>query len=360
MSGPEASVHRYVSVDALRFLAAMGIVTHHFATKLDNPDVQQMFLANHAFVDFFFAISGFIMFHTYGHRLGTVDQVGAYLRNRLARVYPLHVLTLFVVLCMGLTLWRGRTDIDAIVPSALLPNLLLLHAWGTTALPTFNTPSWSISAEWFLYLVFPAIAYVGRRMGAGSLVLSALVLVACLEWGQSHGWIRDWTSLTYDYGMLRALPTFLAGAALGRLVETHAMPNFGFGLVWSLFLAAVACMMLGGNGKAIILLLVMALAACAAAERHGARSFLTHPVMARLGDWSYAIYLTHSITGVLVVSFLGRKVLHLEGGMLTAWALGVALLPVVAVAAFVYRTFEVPARQVLRTPSAVPVMVNVS
>ena len=360
MSGSVPSAHRYVSVDALRFLAAMGIVTHHFATKIDDPELQQLFLGNHAFVDFFFAISGFVMFHSYGHRLGTLEEVWAFLRNRLARVYPLHVLTLFVVLAMGLTLWRGRSDIDLIVPSALLPNLLLIQAWGTTALPTFNVASWSISADWFLYLAFPAVAFVGRRMGAGGLLLLSILAVGGLEWGEAAGAIRDWTSLTYDYGMLRALPTFLAGAALGRLVETHPVPNLGFGLVWSLFLAALASMMLGGSSKAVILLLVMALVACVAAERHGARSFLTHPLMARLGDWSYAIYLTHGITGVLLVNFLGRKVLHLEGWMLSAWALGGALVPVIALAALIYRTFEVPARQFLRTPPAGPVMVNVS
>jgi len=36
----------------------------------------------------------------------------------------------------------------------------MLHAWGTTDVVGWNGPSWSISAEWFAYLMFPAISAV--------------------------------------------------------------------------------------------------------------------------------------------------------------------------------------------------------
>ena len=351
MSRGSGSVQRYVSVDAMRFVAAMGIVVHHFATKLDSPLLQDLFLRNYSFVDLFFAISGFVVFHNYGDSLHSAGDVGVYLRNRLARIYPLHLLTFVLIGLVGMTIWRGRADIDLIVPSAVLPNMLLVHAWDTTALPTFNAQSWSISAEWFLYLVFPVVAWIGRRQGALVLFLLALIAANLLQIASNLGWIRPWTILTYDFGMLRALPTFLVGAALAKLARDDALPKLGFAPGLCLFTAGSAGMALGLDDRLVIVLLLGALALCVSAEHSGRRGWLTHPFVSRLGDLTYGVYLTHGITAVFFISFLGHRVLHLQGGALTAWIAAVAVGPTLGLAYVAYRWFEVPARRWLKAPA---------
>jgi peptidoglycan/LPS O-acetylase OafA/YrhL len=326
----------------------MGIVTHHFATKLDSPALQALFVNNYTFVDFFFVISGFVIFMNYGDGLRTPSQVADFLRNRLARIYPLHLVTFLAVALIGVTVWRGRSDIDLIVPSAVLPNLLLLHAWNTTDLPTFNTPSWSISAEWFCYLVFPLVAALARRSPARALVLLSLLTGCGLQLMTNLGIIRSWTVLTYDFGLLRALPTFLAGVALGKFTREGGLPSMGFGWSLGLFAAALVGMAGGLDDRLVLLLLVATVWAAVCAEHNGARGWLTHPLMARLGDLSYGVYLTHGLVAVVFLGFLGHRVMHLHGMALTLWCAAVALGPTLFVAWIAYHWIEMPARRRLR------------
>src|SRR6266487_6703159 len=73
-----------------------------------------------------------------------------------------------------------------------------------------NYPSWSISVEWAMYLLFPGMAFIQGRYGRGPLV----GIPACSA-------IALWTLLSYRlleagtfgaiFNPLRALPTFIAG-----------------------------------------------------------------------------------------------------------------------------------------------------
>ena len=120
-------------------------------------------------VETFFVLSGFILSHVYLEAAGEKRfRYGGFLWARLARVYPLHLATLFGMIALGLVGGRGAGmsgQTAACWTGASLPaNLTLIQAWGLAPAAAFNHPSWSISAEWFAYLSFPAFAFVAWRL----------------------------------------------------------------------------------------------------------------------------------------------------------------------------------------------------
>jgi peptidoglycan/LPS O-acetylase OafA/YrhL len=74
---------------------------------------------------------------------------------------------------------------DRYDPTSFFLGLALVSSWGFGDIPlAWNVPSWSISAEWFVYLLFPVMAYfsIGRiqraEMAIGGILISYVLLVA--------------------------------------------------------------------------------------------------------------------------------------------------------------------------------------
>jgi peptidoglycan/LPS O-acetylase OafA/YrhL len=154
---------------SLRFFAAAAIVLLHSTGSLV-PGTRDAALG--LGVSFFFVLSGFILSHVYG-RMATTSSAD-YLRNRIARIWPLHAVTFLIALLpMGLAALG-----DARVQQAALINLFLLEAWvPVVGMPPFNGVSWSISAELGFYLLFPLLARA-RRQWLGVAAIAAVYVVA--------------------------------------------------------------------------------------------------------------------------------------------------------------------------------------
>ncbi|MDR2600866.1 MAG: acyltransferase [Spirochaetaceae bacterium] len=115
-------------------------------------------------VDLFFVLSGFIFYTIYGKQIreNKLD-VKSFLVLRLSRLYPLHFLTLCIVCIFGVLqhcfvniyIYNGYTYrmYDFIINIVMAQN-----GWFTTNY-SFNAPSWSISIEFMLYLLFFYIFY---------------------------------------------------------------------------------------------------------------------------------------------------------------------------------------------------------
>src|SRR6476620_1065253 len=149
----------------LRGIAALLVVGYHqqFVPGFKFGFEPHIFTRSYLMVDLFFILSGFIMCYVYGAQ----PNARQFWHARFARIYPLHLfclayLTLFT---LGTTLLLTKTGHD---PQPFGPlgdwirQLLLLNAWHHQA-NAWNVPSWSISAEAFAYLLFPAITVIRLR-----------------------------------------------------------------------------------------------------------------------------------------------------------------------------------------------------
>ena len=164
---------RITTLEPLRFLLAMWVMLFHFqlmTTELgieiaDITLVSSNFVGKGYFaVPIFWIISGIVMMHRYKE----LFEVRKFLIARIARLYPLHLLTLFYVLIIqllsiyniGSTLIykNGLTTLDFIL------NLFLIHGLGFGNTYSFNAPSWSISSE---FLAFVFFCYTMRKSSIG-------------------------------------------------------------------------------------------------------------------------------------------------------------------------------------------------
>lgn len=85
------------------------------------------------------------------------------------------LLLIVALVAVGLGAEFGPTLYSA---EGFLRTALLIHAWTPSVLPVeWNGPSWSLSAEWFAYLLYSYLAQAGlRRQARPSLLL--LVAIA--------------------------------------------------------------------------------------------------------------------------------------------------------------------------------------
>lgn len=343
---------RYAALDGYRGVAACLVVLYHynrdFQLGLDRwlPAVDRLNLL----VDFFFVLSGFVVMTAYGQRVRTLRDYGKFLRRRVARLYPLHLLTLAAFVAVGIPVAAGlmRANHPEYLALAGLPaNLLLVQSWGVLAHDSFNVPAWSISSEWLAYLVFPGLALAARRLPSWLNAALIGLAVLALALGRQHAGMRPWTAATYDVGALRALPTFFSGVliatAIGRSGPTGPTVLADWRTVHALFVAALAALQFGAPDEVAIALLALVVAGAALAERRGLPTRLTSSVMQRLGAASYAIYMIHVLASIPVL--LALRATSQLGSPVAAVAALATFALVLGVADILYRRFETPWRR---------------
>lgn len=300
---------RYSVLDSYRFIAALGIVAYHFEAHFGVflPHPTHWLDAFQTLVDFFFVLSGFVLMHTYGARIRSLAAYGDFLRKRFARVYPLHAATLmlcvllYVVVKLAAIPVRDPSIIDM---SLFVPNLFLVQAWGITDHPGLDSPSWSISAEAFVYLLFPLFVLIATRLKPVLALGVAILVAGLIESGRAAAGLPSGALATYDFGMLRAVPMFLAGIAVHLFVTARPARPLSWLLPHGLFAAILVLMVVQAPLYAIDLLYPLLVGLIAMAERGGRPTVLQAKPMVRLGDTAFAIYMIHTFVQIACVGLV--------------------------------------------------------
>ena len=364
----------------LRGIAALLVVIFHSNLMLA-PFVyptQTKFVQNGwLWVDFFFVLSGFVLSHAYGAYFQESVSWAVYkkyLLARFARVYPLHFLTLWVAVAVILVI---RSMADGLAPffqiifglHTIPASLLLiqsLHLYGTAPL---NTPSWSLSTEWWVYVIFPLLVRPFFRLnGVGKLL--TLMGIAALFLGLMYYIIPHYSDTPFDkpgvlsqptintlvdWGLLRCLAGFLLGMLFYELYRSRwAFALLSSGWAFLLFVVGVALAMHFGIHELLILSFFPFIILTAAYNSDFVKRALETRPLQRLGDWSFSIYMVHipiafALTVIFILPQNPKMYSSFEALMTTKFPPGgpMCLLLVgltLGVAALTYRYVEVPAR----------------
>ncbi len=370
----------------IRFVAAFWVFAYHLQGPfnvlglLTIPVIGDVMRVGRLGVDLFFALSGFILTHTYLTRMGHSIQVRQTLTFwwlRLARIYPVHIVMLVVagIAVFAQARLAGESvDRDWWNPIDFIKNLLLIQEWGANPERGWNFVAWSLSMEWLAYLVFPLLVLVLWRLHTKVptfvLVLAWFaVLTPLVGYGLGTSdpyYTNDWGS-TYRIGT-----EFIAGAITYLIVQRladrgRAVHKTADVLAVVLPLAVVAGSVLLANLPAaqppesavspdaeplppyfhllLVPLLIAWIGALALARGGMARALSTRALV--LGGFiSYSLYMTHLVWMGLWRT--GMDAAGIDGGAL--YALGVVFLIVgaMAIAYLMWRVVEEPAREWMR------------
>lgn len=381
----EPNRHRFHVLDGWRGVCALLVALHHL--PLDHHLYTVAFVRNsYLFVDFFFVLSGFVITHSYMAKLRNAPRGADFVIRRFGRLWPLHatMLLAFVLLeIVKLVLvdehvlasdqppFTGRYAADGIATSLLLVQAFV--TFDAPIWPVWNDPSWSISTEFYTYLVFALICLAAsrsssadRRRGTitGASALTALAAAAIVA--------ATFASMDVigALSIFRCLYGFFVGHLAYRLWQRGVL---GAGAARRLELGAVAIIILfvslAGEGPWTLLapLLFAAVILIFAEEAGPVSRAMKTTTIAALGTWSYSIYLTHSFffraaldLGRFGGHHLGHSLvdkipLHGTGALSDVFVLPdryaadllglAALLGIVAVSALTYRVIERPGQR---------------
>jgi peptidoglycan/LPS O-acetylase OafA/YrhL len=355
------------SLESIRGLAALLVVLHHVPDW--NPAMHDIrFLRNgYLLVDLFFVLSGFVIYKAYVDKLHTLPQLIRFQFLRLGRLYPVHLLFLLVFVGIEASKYLAQTRYGLAMPNtrpfkesggtALIEQILLLQGIGPTGNAlTFNSAAWSISVEFYTYLIFGLTVLLAPRIKhllfAAFMCASALLLINRTTFGSTDlvrcvaGFFAGCLTAALSQRWTLRLHPSVAGTALAALLVFLTLRGDSELLSFTYVLTA-----------ALTVALILGLTASSGGWIH---RLLELRALTWLGTLSYSIYMSHTaviwaVNQVFRV-VLKRPVLFLDDRMtpqLPAAAAAAAYLLVVAcvlaVSHLTYRLIEEPLRQKSRS-----------
>jgi len=303
-------IKRFVVLDSFRGLCALAVVAFHMRVVGSFTELG-FFRSSFLFVEFFFALSGFVLTHKYGSRenLG----LNQFVLSRTFRLLPVH---LFMLLCfLALEAGKYLTEYAGVSLNnppfsgsnslaEIIPNALLLQAWLPFTEPqSFNAPSWSISIEYYLYLIFAVtIAFLPTQHRA---TMWLLISVAGF-------WSLASSAHVPTQYAARGLSCFFAGSITytlfasvrDRLSPTSAVAT----LAEAASLIAVIVFLGNATGRdapftGVLFGLVILIFAF---EKGNISKYLSARPLLHLGEISYCVYMIHY--AILLIFVLGMTV----------------------------------------------------
>ena len=293
-----AAVHELRALTGVRGIAAWVVVFYHIRMSIAGLPlpVRDVFAKGYLAVDFFFLLSGFVIWLTRSDRIrtGGAASIPSFLQKRIARIWPLHLVTLGGAVALALLLRAtGRSDPQFVLPELPL-HILLLQNWGFTHHLAWNDPAWSISAELGAYLLFPVLvmAVDWRRLPTLALLIVASGLLVGLHLAMNA------PSLGTDiprYGLLRCLVEFTTGSIVCALwLRWRGALRAPLWVALAAMLAAGSW--IAGASETLVVPALFAVVLLLLALTAGKRG---NPFELRwthyLGEISYATYLSHFI-----------------------------------------------------------------
>ena len=338
---------RFYVLDAFRGLSALFVFLYHMPHHSFLTD--NAFISNSGFfVDLFFVLSGFVIYHNYNNRDFNFRNSKGFIKRRLKRLFPLHIYTLLVlVLLETLKLFiQNYLPINDIAfsknnLSTFLPQLFFLNSTPFFTGFQWNGQNWSISAEMISYILFALTSYLWFKKKMSTIIISTILII----FGYLF-FIFNFNSfnLTVDfhYSFIRGFAGFFIGILtyLSRPYCYNIIKNLSTTAKHVLELLAILLITLfiinfNPNQYYFLHLAFSFLILLFSFEMGLISTFLKLSIFQKIGLWSYSIYLNRHFI-IRIYSILCEKVFKIE----KQWFLFFEVLTLVLLCIYSYYTYN--------------------
>lgn len=293
---------RYVTLDGMRGVAALAVAAYHLNASL----APNGYLA----VDFFFALSGFVLAKAYTDRLSAGTSALRFFQARVIRLYPLFLAGIALGFLHRLQLLArgGGADLglSGLAHSTFFGVLMVPDPFHSFLYP-INEVFWSITAEILVNVAFAVFLF---RLSTSALRLVTFIAGVCLCFaayriGSANGGA---TWATVDVGLVRTVFSFCVGMMLaGMTITGHRKRSILSLLLIAVLVAPILLnvekdLQLATDLFAILVLFPLIIFAGSRVEPP---NWLSGPFVF-LGDISYALYASHWPIAVMAIAVAKR------------------------------------------------------
>lgn len=352
LPNPQVKPGDIPTLTGVRAFASWWVVFFHsaFLLPVSLPALYWFVRLGYLGVDLFFVLSGFIISYNYWNRLAPFS-AGAYrgfLWLRLARLYPVHLFTLLLsaLLLLGVRVSGAAytKDFSTWTLPNFLANAAMVHAWRLHYVESWNNASWSISCEWFAYLLFPLLVISQLNKLPARLALTAAVLLPAIYASCAQAGFPLPFAL-----LIKVITEFAAGSLVYHVyARSQTAPRSTWLFTSSVALAsvlAIAALAIFHTLSPDWLALLFPLLILAVARSSGPlRAFLGSRPLVYWGKVSYSLYMTHNVTLWLLKALLP---IRRPGPPLLVSVTYIVCIALAAV--LTYHVVEEPARKWMRS-----------
>lgn len=157
-------MRKLIYLEWARGVAALLVVFHHitldFPAFYHHKPFDNFFYFGMAGVDFFFVLSGFIIYYIHAQDSSTAKNIKKYIYKRVIRIYP-PFLFVSTLLFIGYLLVPGLTDRTDLFDVGFVMKSFLLFPQES---PPLLTVSWTLVHEMFFYLLF-IVMILSKKIG---------------------------------------------------------------------------------------------------------------------------------------------------------------------------------------------------
>jgi len=302
---------------SIRFYAILWIIFFHFhllINDIDNWYFVQIMRYAYIALDSFFILSGFIISYVYFEKfsnLGKVKKnVSYFILYRLARIYPLHIVTLlfcFILYKSDIILLSNSTN------ETLMMHLLLVQGWMPQEIAlSWNYPSWSVSLEWAIYLLYPILGLLLLGIRKSNISILIYIIASILIYFNVYN--RDYDDpidgvIYYSWAggeFMRAALDFVTGMCMLNLRNNGFLKNASKDYLLLLTFAIIAICIFTNAPEAAIIPILPWMIFFLSDIKGKIRKIFDNKFVYIMGDASYSLYLWHIPVAHTVASLYMR------------------------------------------------------